>query len=106
MVTSCHGWPTSPRIVSPFDERWGGWYVTGRRNRCIARASADSLRGKIDSATYPSVFSDVAALLVFDHQTTMSNMLTQSAGKFALHSIRKKRPDWARTLPRSCSQMT
>lgn len=63
---------------SPFNERWGGWYVTGKAESLHHLGnSADSLRGKIDSATYPSVFSDVAALMVFDHQATMSNMLTR-----------------------------
>jgi hypothetical protein len=63
---------------SPFDERWGGWYVTGKAGSLHHLGnSADSLQGKIDASVYPSVFSDIAALLVFNHQTTMSNMLTR-----------------------------
>src|SRR5262245_59060269 len=71
---------------SPFEERWGGWFITGKTgaarhmgNTTLAadgapsRASTSpmplaSLDGKFDLEGYPSHFSDVAAVMVLDHQ--------------------------------------
>jgi hypothetical protein len=81
---------------SPFDERWAGWYVTGSvgsmrhlgnamvadRDRFDEAITADtlnlkSLDGKFDTAPYLSPHSDVVALMVFDHQMAMINLLTR-----------------------------
>jgi hypothetical protein len=76
----------------PFDERWGGWYVTGAPGsiRHAGNVAGDrlfesppattalawpSLEGKLDTAGYLSPYSDVVALLVFDHQMRMTNLL-------------------------------
>jgi hypothetical protein len=81
---------------SPLDERWGGWYVTGgtgdrahlgnllledRRAQELpawtpARA-LQTLASHIDSDAYLSPHSDVVALLVFNHQARMMNLLTR-----------------------------
>jgi hypothetical protein len=70
---------------SSLDERWGGWYVTGRGGRHLGNASiADqtlrdvqinesnlnltTLNDRFDARSYPSPHSDIVALLVFDHQ--------------------------------------
>jgi hypothetical protein len=78
-----------------FDTRWGGWYVTGSLgsirhigNKPISTAStADavpaearelkSLDSQIDTAGYLSPYSDVAALMVLEHQTHMANLITR-----------------------------
>ena len=78
-----------------FDERWGGWYVTGSLggirhlgNRPISTASTPeavhaearelaSLAGAIDTSGYLTPYSDVAALMVLEHQTHMTNLIVR-----------------------------
>jgi hypothetical protein len=81
---------------SVFAERWGGWYVTGDtgstrhlgnsmlaatvgRAQTItpAATSLSSLAGKAELAGYGATTSDVAALMVFNHQMHMTNLLTR-----------------------------
>jgi hypothetical protein len=81
---------------SPFEERWGGWYVTGSAGRArhmgnILIVDEDhpetslagsppvlqSLEGKFATGAYLSSYSDVAALMVFNHQMHMINLLTR-----------------------------
>ena len=77
---------------SPFEERWGGWFITGKTgtarhmgNAMLAengrsageQKSLESLDGKFDLAGYPSRYSDVAAVMVFNHQVGMTNLLTR-----------------------------
>ena len=80
---------------TPFNERWGGYYVTGTHgsmqhlgNALVDRSDPDashaaaqnvtSLRGRFDVDAYPSADGDIAALLVFDHQMEMMNLLTRA----------------------------
>jgi hypothetical protein len=84
---------------SPIEDRWGGWYVTGasgsirhrgneaetiaaRSDRGLAsRESVESLgsmSGVFDGDGYPSMSSDIAALLVLSHQIHMTNLLTRA----------------------------
>ena len=77
-------------------DRWGGWYVTGTHGGTahmgnvevmdvpdpdatfgIVPPVLDSLEGRIDLDGYPSPYSDVVALLVLDHQTHMTNLITR-----------------------------
>lgn len=87
---------------TPFEERWGGWYVTGytgqldHRGNAIASESSDQLvfspaaarpqelSGFFDTAKYPAATSDVVALLVLEHQMTVQNSLTRAG-----HACRK-----------------
>jgi hypothetical protein len=79
---------------SPFAVRWGGWYVTGAAgafenmgNSFVtddaksigsdAPLSQATLEGKADSNAYLTPYSDIVALLVFNHQTHMMNLLTR-----------------------------
>jgi hypothetical protein len=81
---------------SPLNERWGGWYVTGQTgvrshlgNMPIADRSLESLvdpdpgpplahlSGRFDTSAYLSPHSDVVALLVFEHQMHLMNLLTR-----------------------------
>ena len=77
---------------SPLPERWGGWYVTGRGGRHLGNApiadrtlqdirieesnlNLTSLADRFDTQSYLSPHSDIVALLVFDHQIRMMNLL-------------------------------
>jgi hypothetical protein len=88
------GFPTDHR--SPFLQRWGGWFVTGDHGGeahmgNVAVAPSDrgvlnlteptaplaSVDGLFDTTGFPSVHSDLAALMVLAHQTYMSNLITR-----------------------------
>ncbi len=81
---------------SSMEDRWGGWYVTGSvgSNRHLGNAvvtdpnhpksmvtastlNLASLKEKINTQNYLSPYSDVAALMVFDHQMHMDNLITR-----------------------------
>jgi len=86
------GFPSDDR--RNFDERWGGWYVTGDLGSLIhmgnvpisntttpARAMAcplSSLDEKFDTKGFPAKTSDVVALMVLEHQTHMMNLITRT----------------------------
>jgi hypothetical protein len=83
---------------SPFEERWGGWYVTalraphlGMANTTVAssaqaqqgaapRSSApvSSLADRLNTERYLTGSSDIVALMVLAHQTQMHNLITQT----------------------------
>lgn len=78
---------------SPLKERWGGWYVTGKHvptghlgNTLVTNPesapeidtpSLASLEEKFDTSAYLSPYSDIVALMIFDHQMHMINLLTR-----------------------------
>lgn len=81
----------------PIMNRWGGWYVTGAQvpprhmgNRAMMRPDAadpeqtppppayQSLEGQFDLKGYLSPRSDVVALLVLEHQSHLSNLITRT----------------------------
>ncbi len=84
---------------SPLEERFGGWFITGKAgtaphmgNTMLAvdgpqAAQSDkssstpkilaNLEGQFDPEGYPSRYSDIAAVLVLDHQARMTNLLTR-----------------------------
>jgi hypothetical protein len=81
---------------SPFAQRWGGWYVTGDTGTLRHRGNAvveggkhleplvpdesqplDSLDGRFDTQRYLRPYSDVVALMVFEHQMHMINLFTR-----------------------------
>jgi hypothetical protein len=78
----------------PLDRRWGGWYVTGNAGSIQHFGNVDvgaltagapapktptlpSLAQTFDTRGYLSAYSDVAALMVFEHQMQMLNLLTR-----------------------------
>jgi len=84
--------------TSAFADRWGGWYVTARRGEQPDRANAvasnpadpsslvrearpnlPSLIGLVDLRAYLAPTSDIVALMVFEHQTQMINLITRVA---------------------------
>jgi len=80
-------------VTSPFEERWGGWYVTGTHgsmrhmgnaifnpnDRILDRetgANLKTLDGVVSTKPYLSPHSDLVALMVLEHQTQMHNAIT------------------------------
>jgi hypothetical protein len=66
---------------SPFEERWGGWYVNGSIEHAhhmgnAVLADPDNANSFITPRN-PGFGSDVVALLVFDHQMHMANLITR-----------------------------
>ena len=97
---------------SPFEQRWGGWFITGRTganrhmgNTLLAAngaastagfpATLPSLEGRFDPTGYPWRYSDVAAVLVLNHQGQMTNLLTRVGWetRIALHQAMKNPQD-------------
>jgi hypothetical protein len=85
-----------PDDRTPFRQRWGGWYVTGThgsmrhmgnamftsiedRESAISDRTLNrtSLEGLFDGRGYPSAHSDIVALMVFQHQARMTNLITR-----------------------------
>ncbi len=77
-------------------DRWGGWYVTGSHGGVahmgnvevmdvedptatlgLVPPAINSLEGLFDLDGYPTAHSDIVALLVLDHQTHMTNLITR-----------------------------
>ena len=87
------GWSVDQR--TPIDDRWGGWFVTGaaapRRHlgnvpvyhvkksgvRAAIAPTLTSVAGAVNAAAYLTPYSDVAALMVFTHQTSITNLITR-----------------------------
>jgi hypothetical protein len=77
----------------PIEERWGGWYVTGKKvparhmgnlplimpkplNATVA--VRPSLEGLFDLTGYLTPYSDIVALMVLEHQAHFSNLVTRA----------------------------
>ncbi len=122
---SCHGGPFSPNVpgilvrsvfpsatghpimsqgstlvdtTTPFTDRWGGWYVTGRHGSVLHRgnviateqpdqsiainfkagANVTNLAKFFDITPYQRKQSDIVALMVLEHQSSVQNILTKA----------------------------
>ncbi len=81
--------------TSPFEQRWGGWYVTGTHGRqrhmgnimvsdrrkpenldMEAGANVTDLKSRFDVTCYLTPHSDIVALMVLEHQIVMHNRMT------------------------------
>lgn len=80
---------------TPFELRWGGWYVTGTHSgrhlgnavvtdpnnlegmATLETSHVTSLAGRFDPSGYLSTDSDLVALLVLEHQSYMLNLITR-----------------------------
>ncbi|MCC7423467.1 MAG: hypothetical protein IT428_24590 [Planctomycetaceae bacterium] len=92
--------------TTPFENRWGGWYVTGThgeqkhlgnlliRNGEVPRPvqnekglNVTDLTPFFDVSRYPTPHSDIVALMVLEHQSMVHNLLTKAnfAARQALH---------------------
>jgi hypothetical protein len=96
--------------TTSFDTRWGGWYLTGNLGSIRhmanlpvsttttpaepATSKLESLEGRFDLAGYPTPYSDVAALLVLEHQTHITNLITRLGWEARLEAY-EARPDAA-----------
>jgi len=88
---------------TPLEQRWGGWYVTGKSgsvrhlgNGVVsdqtkpesmvtdATLNLQTLKGKFDTDAYLSPYSDIVALMVFDHQMHMMNLITRVGWDFRI----------------------
>jgi hypothetical protein len=87
------GWAVDHK--TPIEDRWGGWWVTGAavpirhlgnvpvyhvKNGGVRATTAPkltSVKGTFDTTPYLAPYSDVAALMVFNHQTHMANLITR-----------------------------
>jgi hypothetical protein len=81
---------------TPIEDRWGGWYVTGKhgeqthRGNLIGKAAFEKQEKKpnylgnisdlsrfFDTTGYPEKGSDIVALMVLEHQVHMHNFITR-----------------------------
>jgi len=81
---------------TPLQERWGGYYVTGRSstphlgNRTYEEGQPENpkpsdltdLRDMINVSRYPRATSDIVALMVLEHQCRMHNLLNAGAMQY------------------------
>lgn len=79
---------------TPFEERWGGWFITGVDGKLQHRGNlflepgtspapdrevAADLHQAFDARRYLRETSDAASILVFEHQTHMANLISRLA---------------------------
>jgi hypothetical protein len=81
---------------TPFADRWGGWYVNAARGEQRDRANGvaddpaephvlnsrqnlSSLLREFNTTGYLTPVSDIVALMTFEHQTQMTNLMTRVA---------------------------
>ncbi len=81
---------------TPLRSRWGGWYVTGQHGsqvhlgnvhvrsanelvnlESVRRGNLETLDGLFDTQPYLTNRSDIVALLVFQHQMFIQNLITR-----------------------------
>ncbi len=83
--------------TTPFEKRWGGWYVTGQHGtqkhvgNLVVKLDTDphsidnaagqnitDLKSFVNTVGYLSPHSDIVALMVLEHQTLVHNRITQA----------------------------
>ncbi|HEY3045084.1 MAG TPA: hypothetical protein VGJ39_13720 [Vicinamibacterales bacterium] len=101
-----------PDHRTPFEQRWGGWYVTGGNSavRHMGNAiltnpdgpvspetpeppHAEPVSIALDQEAYLSPYSDIAALMVFDHQRHMTNLLIRVGWEFRVAAYQRSKAD-------------
>ncbi|WP_202617304.1 hypothetical protein [Roseimaritima sediminicola] len=104
--------------TSPFEERWGGWYVTGQHgemrhmgNQMTSGteqmdldqgANLTSLDDLVSTKPYLTPHSDIVALMVLQHQTQMHNAITAANFEtrealhqsFTMNRLLEREPDF------------
>jgi len=96
------GWEADHR--TPIEDRWGGWYVTGAQVpakhlgnvpvlhvpksyvRMDAAPKLATATDAFDASVYLTPYSDVVALMVLNHQTRMTNLLTRLGWEWRIAS--------------------
>lgn len=104
---------------TPFEQRWGGWYVTGTHGEMTHRGNSvapslyrpydlvtegnmniTSLEGRFNVDHYLEPTSDLIALMTLEHQTTMTNFITSISaqarlvGNIAIEERRRPTQDY------------
>ena len=101
--------------TTPIKDRWGGWYVTGAqgsqthlgnlvvRDRTAPRPwgngpnrNVSDLSDRLSTDNYLAPGSDIVALMVFEHQTHVHNLLTKA--NYAAHQAMYYQTDMNRAL--------
>jgi hypothetical protein len=94
---------------SPFAERWAGYYVTsagapvGHLGNVLAtrddpdagtarKQAVPALGDRLEADVYPSPHSDIAALMVFDHQMRMMNLIARVGWETRVADAKKEAP--------------
>ena len=88
----------------PFTERWGGWFVTGNTgslvhvgNMVYPDSTNAEVREHLEPAfragVYLAPYSDIVALMVFDHQMQMIDLLTRFSWQIRIASYKKESLD-------------
>ena len=112
VVTDLEGVPFTSVAIdhrSDIQSRWGGWYVTGstgsgehvgntvaedeRAPELVVESSnlnLPSVDGRFDRDGYASPYSDVVALMVLEHQTHMTNLLTRAGWDFRVAAAERR----------------
>ena len=86
---------------TPISSRWGGWYVTGHTGlgphvgntvatdpdepmllEDEANFNLPTVEDRFDTSGYLTPYSDIAALMVLEHQAHMTNLLTRTGWEF------------------------
>jgi hypothetical protein len=102
---------------SEFDKRWGGWFVTGMHGSQHHMGNAvaldpqrpellelqntqnlTSLEKKVDLAPYLRKTSDIVALMTYEHQTRMTNLMTRLGWEARIAERDQKTGDATRKL--------
>jgi hypothetical protein len=85
---------------TPFESRWGGWYVTGSHGsqqhmgnaiapdpgrpgdlETTGAQNLTSLETKLDTSAYLAPASDIVALMTLEHQTRMTNLIISASAQ-------------------------
>jgi hypothetical protein len=95
---------------TPFAERWGGWYVTGRTGEMThygnsatlvnpitsgplvpeGRTNVMDISDRFTAAAYPLATSDIVALMTLEHQVRMTNILVRLGWEARIREFDKK----------------
>jgi hypothetical protein len=89
---------------TPFDQRWGGWYVTGTHGSQThmgnavapdperptdldqsANGNVTTLAGRFDATNYLAATSDIVALMTLEHQAGVTNRILGLARQYERH---------------------
>ncbi|MEZ6055274.1 MAG: hypothetical protein R3C01_01090 [Planctomycetaceae bacterium] len=84
--------------TTPFDQRWGGWYVTGKHGDQVhlgnlilgkndhpnhvdksAGQNLTSLAGLVDTKPYLTPHSDIVSLMMLEHQVLVHNRIANAS---------------------------
>lgn len=94
---------------TPIEDRWGGWYVTGRSalphlgnrqfdedsDRVPRMTSLDTVSEKVDASRYLTATSDIVALMVLEHQVKLHSLLNAAGMNYrrSIHLMRALDPE-------------